>query len=153
MHSYCFKITNVSAVSFCQYLNPIRWLQMLSVNRHGIVIIRINVQSIISVLHIESLITNLHKNVIRPINMSGFHQIHLLWSYVRILYQISVSTLLQKCLKKLVVQFVENWLQFVRWKSFMKLRISACLKLMESQEKLDTKALIQKKSEETPLTP
>ena len=40
--------------------------------------------------------------------MSSFHQIHLQQICVRILYQISVLTLLQKCLKKLVVQFVQN---------------------------------------------
>jgi len=40
--------------------------------------------------------------------MLGFHLLHLLQSYVRILYQIFVLTLLQMCLKKLVVLFVEN---------------------------------------------
>ena len=76
---------------------------MLNINEHGIQKIRKNVLSITNTV-IQNMINSHHKNNIGPKKMSSFHQIPLLQSYVKILYQISVLTPLQMCLKKLVVQ-------------------------------------------------
>src|ERR1700676_5203369 len=48
------------------------------------------------------------KLIIGPGKKSIFLQLHLLQIYVKRLCQISVLILLLRCLKKLVVQFVEN---------------------------------------------
>ena len=113
MHKYCWKIINVKlAQMFLQYLNLTKLFPLLNANKHGIRKIKKNVlnmtKNVHSTLNIESHIRSHHRSTLGLKKMLSFHLLYLLQSYVRILSQISVLTFLQMCLKKLVVQFVEN---------------------------------------------
>jgi hypothetical protein len=67
-----------------------------------------NVLSTICNLNIKHLIENQHMNIIGPKKMSNFHQIPHQQTYVRRLCPNFLLTLLHKCLKRMVAQFVEN---------------------------------------------
>jgi hypothetical protein len=65
-------------------------------------------RSAILILNVKSPIKSLCKSIIGLLKMKISHQLHPLQSCARTLSQIPVLTLLQKCLKKLVAQFVSN---------------------------------------------
>src|ERR1700691_679973 len=146
MPRYYLKSTNANVEILCQYLNHTKCLQMQNIKENGIKIIRKNMLSTIYNLNIKHPTGNQHISIIGQKKMSNSHQIHHQQFYVKRLCLNFLLILLQKYLKKLVVQFVENRLQFVRWKNFLKLKMLVCSKLMELLEKPDLKALIQLKS-------
>src|SRR5712671_5892206 len=108
MPRYYLKSTNANVEILYQYSNHTKCLQMQNIKKNGIKIIRKNVLSTICNLNIKHLIGNQHISIIGPKKMSNFHQIPHQQIYVRRLCPDFLLTLLQKCLKKLVVQFVEN---------------------------------------------
>jgi len=137
MHRCCFKITsatNVTTILAClnlikrnQMLNSANWYKKTWTDEKAAYLAE-KAKYHASSKYQEEILRSI-KLIIGPGKKSSFLQLHLLQIYVKRLCQISVLILLLRCLKKLVVQFVENWLQFVKWRNCLMLKNISLLKV------------------------